>query len=124
MGVAYSLPVDGIEYGFRNTITNQSLSLPMRMTTAQKDQFLTFFNTTVRGMSELFVYTDPLGRPVTARFAERSLTGLLEKAYNSWEITVPLRVFGGSSYWPSSGIWLWASFDRLLWPGGQTMGAY
>lgn len=78
--------------GYTHTIVRQVLKLKLRMTAAQKDQLLAFFDTIVNGMAESFTYTDPVGTTTIVRFDAPKLDGLTEKALDSWEITVPLRV--------------------------------
>jgi hypothetical protein len=104
----------GSRFGFAHTIINQAIRLRLRLTTAEKNALLAFFNSTVKGMSEVFIYTDPMGNAQSVRFGTPRLNGLREKAYDSWEITVALRIFGGD--------WLWPSGDTLLWSNGDTMG--
>lgn len=82
----------GTRFGYAQTVVAVVLRLTLRMTTSQKDLLLNFFNTIVNGMANAFVYTDTSGNALTVRFDKPSLDGLTEKAYNAWEVTVPLRV--------------------------------
>ena len=82
----------GVRFGYSHTIIAQTMRLQLRMTTAQKEQLLAFFNTIVNGMAESFTYTDNIGTATAVRFDAPRLDGLIEKAYDSWETTVTLRV--------------------------------
>lgn len=99
-----------VRFGYAHTIVNDIKQLTIRATTAEKDQFITFFNTVARGMAELFTYTTPTGQTIAARFARPDF-GLTEKAYDSWEINADLRVAGAA--------WGWSPATGLLWADGQ-----
>jgi ATP-dependent helicase YprA (DUF1998 family) len=81
----------GVRFGFAQTIEAAIISLPLRMTSTEKNQLLTFFNTTVNGMAEAFTYTDTSGVAHLVRFAVPQLEGLMEKAWDAWTATVRLR---------------------------------
>lgn len=79
----------GCKYSYTPIILQQNIRLPVRLTTAQKNQILTFFNTTVSGMSETFTYTNPAGVAVVVRFASTKLD-FTETAYDAWTGTIDL----------------------------------
>lgn len=88
-----------VRFGYAHTIAHETMSLRLRMTTAEKDQFLTFFNTTVNGMAEQFGYLDPQNTALLVMFNTPRLSDLTEKAYDAWEATVGIRIVGGSLAW-------------------------
>jgi hypothetical protein len=99
-----------VRFGFAHTITEKTMRMKIRATSDEKEHFLTFFNTIVNGMAELFVYTDPLGATGNFRFATPSLD-ISERAYNSWEIGCTLRAFGGT--------WMFADGSTMLFDDNQ-----
>ncbi len=82
----------GVRFGFAQTIVAAVISLPLRLTTAEKDALLVFFNTTANGMADQFIYTTTDGSALPVRFATPKLDGLTEVAYDAWTVTVQLRV--------------------------------
>lgn len=105
----------GVRFGFTHTIVNQIANLRLRLNTAERDQLLTFFNSTVRGQAEQFAYTDTNGQALLARFDSPTLEGLTEIAYDSHEVTVRLRIYIGAVRWQL------APGFNLLWDNGAAM---
>ena len=52
---------DGTLYVYDKTVTHRVLTISWELSTAQKDAWLTFFDSTIVGCSNTFTYTDHLG---------------------------------------------------------------
>jgi hypothetical protein len=82
----------GVLLSYDQIITKQLIRLKLRLTTAEKEALLVFFDSSAVGMANAFTYTNTAGVATSVRFDSPRLDGLLEKAYNTWELTVGLRV--------------------------------
>lgn len=81
-----------VRFGFDWYVRDALFALPLRLSEAEKTTFLTFWRTTVRGMSAPFTYLDPEGTALAVRFAAATLPQIREVAYDAYEVTVSLRV--------------------------------
>ena len=82
----------GEPYAYPLYVKDDTLELPLRLTTVEKGQLIVFWHTVARGMANAFTYTDILGTALTARFASPRLPQIVERAYNVHVVTVQLRI--------------------------------
>lgn len=82
----------GVRSAYYSIINDDLITLPLRLSAAEKELLISFWDTVVDGMAETFVYTDTNGIAYTVVFDTPALPDLTEVAYNEYEVTVTLRV--------------------------------
>ena len=82
----------GEPYAYPLYVKDDIFTLPLRLTTVERGQFVAFWATVARGMANPFTYTDVFSTAIMARFASPRLPAIVEHAYNVHLVTVQLRV--------------------------------
>jgi hypothetical protein len=86
------LSAGGVQFGYDFLVQDDIFDLPLRLTGAELAAFVSFFIDGARGTANPFFYVDVLGAVVRVRFAEPILPQITEVAYDSYTVTVQLRV--------------------------------
>lgn len=81
----------GVRKSYTALIEDDLMTIVLRMTDGERDQFISFWNAVVNGMVEPFTYNPVVGSPVTVCFNTPELPDLSDKAFNSNTVTVVLR---------------------------------
>ena len=91
-GQASGRTAGGETYAYELGATIHEAELEFRsLTSAEKDSLASFFESTARGMLEMWTYTDPAGGEHAARFAEPAIV-FVQFARNVWDVSVRLEL--------------------------------
>lgn len=81
----------GVSFSYTPVINDDLITVRLRMTDIERADLLNFWHVIVNGMVKPFTYNPVNGTAFTVCFNTPELPDLLDKAYDSNEVTVVLR---------------------------------